>query len=123
MKIKHEELSKSLNEAVSLHATDLEQAKQAHAAAIVALDNKENSHAKILEDLKVTHAKNLDEAHDRAISAGHTAQAIELEQIKSNHANVIAALKNDHSTTQAGAAADAVKLKVEISHLSRRITY
>lgn len=121
LNVKYEELTKSLADTIASHGNDLEQAKQAHAAVVVALDNKENAHAKTLEELKATHAKNLDEAHDRAMSAGHTAQAIELEQIKSDHAEVLASLKQEYSATQAGAAADAEKLKVMISSLPSKI--
>jgi hypothetical protein len=109
---KHDTLTKSHSAASTSHATDLEQAKQLHAAAVVALDNKESLHQKDLEELKSNHAKNLDEAHDRAMSAGHTAHAEELKQMKTSHDDAIASLKKDHATAQATALSDAQKLKV-----------
>lgn len=105
-------MSKSHSAASSSHAAELEQAKQLHAAAIVALDNKDSLHQKDLEELKSNHAKNLDEAHDRAMSAGHTAHAEELKQMKINHDDAISSLKKYHATAQASALSDAQKLKV-----------
>ncbi|TAQ89323.1 hypothetical protein B7494_g2330 [Chlorociboria aeruginascens] len=110
LKLKHEELSSLHTEATASHSKEVEELKQSYAAAIVALDNKEIAHANILEELKETHAKNLDEAHDRAINAGHAAHTADLEQMKASHADAIAILKDAHAASLASSSSDIKKL-------------
>jgi chromosome segregation ATPase len=112
LRIKHEELTKAHTDAIEAHARDMEKLKQNHAAAIVALDDRETAHQKTLEELKTTYAKNLDEAHDKAITAGDAAHAIEIEQLQASHAEAIATLKKQHAAIQASVLSDAEKHKV-----------
>ncbi|GAJ02644.1 unnamed protein product, partial [marine sediment metagenome] len=90
---KHAELSKSHTDATGNHAKQLEKLKQDHAAVIVTLDNKEREHQKLVDELKSSHAKNLDDAHDRAITAEHASHAAELDQIQASHNEALAAVK------------------------------
>ncbi|PBP18158.1 viral A-type inclusion protein repeat domain-containing protein [Diplocarpon rosae] len=94
------ELAKSHADATENHAVQLEKVKQDHAAAIVDLDNKEKEQQKLVEELKASHQKNLDEAHDRIMSAQHASQAAEIEQIQAGHSKTLAALKEQHSASQ-----------------------
>lgn len=77
-----------------------------------------SEHQKSLEVLKASHAKNLDEAHDRAITAEHTTHVAELEQLQASHINTIAALEREHATSQEAAFSDVEKRKVSLSRFS-----
>ena len=67
------------------------------------------THQKALYALKATHAKELDEAHDRAITAREADHA--------SHAKAIASLKKEHAASQESLSAVAEKRKVSDSRL------
>ncbi len=73
---------------------------------------KDLAHQKAVDALKATHAKELDEAHDRAITAGDADHATEIEQLKISHAEAIAALKKEHTASQESLSSVAEKRKV-----------
>jgi hypothetical protein len=54
----------------------------------------------------------LDEAYDRAITAGDADHATEIEQLKISHAEAIAALKKEHAASQENLSSVAEKRKV-----------
>lgn len=112
----HKDALKSHSNATASHVRELEKLKQEYAISIATLDSNNVAHQNALEELKSTHAKNLDEAHDRAITAGHSAHALELEQLQASHADAVAALKKEHAasqaTSQAASVSDAKKYQV-----------
>jgi hypothetical protein len=112
-------LSKTHADAVASHAQELEHLKEQHAAATTAaLTSNDSAHKKDLETLKATHAKNLDEAHDRAVTAGHTAHAAELKQVQADHDAAIAVLKKEHAASQNAISSDVEKRKVNFHRRS-----
>jgi hypothetical protein len=81
------------------------------------LEASDVTHQKVLYALKATHAKELDEAHDRAITAREADHATELEQLQASHAKTIASLKKEHAASQESLSAVAETRKVSDSRL------
>jgi hypothetical protein len=106
---KYEELSKSHDDAVTAHVKELTQLKEEHASSTAATNSSISEYQETLEALKASHAKSLDEAHDRAITAGHTAHVTELEQLQAKHDSAIAALKKEHASSLEAATSSDVK--------------
>jgi hypothetical protein len=121
LKAKHEELSKSHTDAVATHAKELELLKKQHADVVTASDIKDNTHKEELETLKATHAQKLDEIHDRATTAEHTAHVTELKQLQADHGATIVALKKEHAASQESALSDVEKCKVSLNWFSAKI--
>lgn len=85
---------------------------QDHSTALEALKVKDLAHQKAVDSLNASHAKELDETHDRAVIAGESAHAKEVEQIQASHKKDIAALKKGIEESQKQMQADAEKRKV-----------
>lgn len=107
-------MTKSHADAVTSHTEKLALLKEQHAAAVAASANKDSAHKSEIETLKATHAKNLDEAHDKAITSAHVTRDAELKQLQGNHATAIAALKKEHTASQQATSSDTEKLKVNL---------
>ena len=105
-------MTKSHADAVVSHTQELASLKEQHAAAVAASESKDSAHKSELEILKATHAKNLDEVHDRAITSSHATHATELKQLQGDHAAAIVALKTEYAASQAGFTSNTEKLKV-----------
>jgi len=89
-------------------------------AALETLKAKEAAHQDALKELKAkdAYAKELDEAHDRAITAREANHATEIEQLQASHANEIASLKKEHAASQETLSSVAEKRRVSGSRLS-----
>jgi hypothetical protein len=105
-------LVQSHADTVDSHTQELANLKEQYVTAVAASESKDNAHKADLETLKTTHAKNLDEAHDRAITSAHATHAVELKQLQEDHTTVIDALKKEYTASQAASSADTEKLKV-----------
>ena len=62
------------------------------------IDAKEAAHKEAVEALRASHAKDLDAAYDRAVTAGHVAHATELKQLQNSHNQAIALYKQELAT-------------------------
>lgn len=72
----------------------------AHRDTLKELEAKDITHQKSLDALKAAHAKELHEAHDRAITAREADHATKIEQLQASHAKEIASLKKEHAASQ-----------------------
>ena len=93
----------------------------AHQDALKELKAKDVTYQKALDVLKATHAKELDEAHDRAITAREADHATELEQLQASHAKAIVSLKEEHAASQESLSSVAEKSKVSYLRLLSQV--
>jgi hypothetical protein len=75
--------------------------------------------------IKATHAKDLDEAHDKAAVASDASHAAELKELQLNHTEAIAVLQKEHATAQQGLTTDVEKRQVSHTyhHMSSFFKY
>ncbi|RFU35140.1 hypothetical protein B7463_g1210, partial [Scytalidium lignicola] len=126
LQVKYDELTQTLEKSASTHVNEVAELKEEHAGAVAVLvakiNEKDSETAQVLEDLKATHAKNLDDAHDKAMSASHAAHTLELEQLRAQLTQEITALKEEHATSMASVSSDLEKHKTAEQSLQAEIT-